>query len=141
MKKAVRILSLVSGLFLGLFGLLYLFLQCRLLFSGDVAVYASPSQGILEALLKILVACFFLACAVWPFFLKSDKHPYLLLYFYVFAVGALILAVLALTLWSLGKGTSPLYLTISAILFPSLYFLSAVGTYLARSDSSASKEA
>jgi hypothetical protein len=141
MKKASWIVSLIAGLALGLFGLVYLFLQCRLLFSGDLLIYASPRQGIVEALLKSLVALFFLASAIWPFFLKNDNHPYLLLYYYSFAVGALVLAVLALTLWSMGKGTSPIYLTIPAIAFPSLYFLSAVGTYLTQTNPKSEKEA
>jgi hypothetical protein len=134
MKKASRIILWIAGGLLILLGLAFSVVEARLLFSGDIALYAHPIVGYFQTFFRLLCALAAIFTGILPFFFIHQEHPLLRIYLYVFAILMFLLGNLFTTLLKEMEGTTPLYLTLPLSLVPDLYFVGAVLSYLSQSD-------
>jgi hypothetical protein len=134
MKKAGRIILLITGILYVILGLAFAFIEARLLLSGDWQIYAHPTLGALSAAFRLLSALFFVASGVLAilFFFKKDQ-PQLLLYVEVFAVASFIIATLIASYLRKLPGPSPLYLVLPISFTADAYFVGAALLFLSSS--------
>jgi membrane protease YdiL (CAAX protease family) len=86
MKKAARIILFITSILLAILGLVFLVIEARLLFSGELAFYDHPVQAGFRYAFRLLASLLALAEAV-VFFLDFKKDdPILRIYLYLFSV-------------------------------------------------------
>jgi hypothetical protein len=134
MKKASRIILWISGGLLLVLGLVFSVVEARLLFSGDIALYAHPTSAYFRTAFRLLCALAALFAGVLPFLFIKKEHPVLRIYLYVFAILLFLMGNLFTTLLKDMEGNSPLYLRLPLSLIPDLYFVGAVLSYLSQNE-------
>ena len=120
--KRVSFLTLkIIGPIIGVLGLVFLFLEGRILFSGDLLAYGNPVRATFATLYKIALALGLLFAAIAPFFLKEGR---VWLKIYILAFAALNLYTLSYFVDLLHLNMPLLYLPV--IVIGSLYFVFAL---------------
>jgi hypothetical protein len=141
MKKASRIILWIAGALLIVVGLAFSVVEARLLFSGDIALYAHPVVAYCQTFFRLLCALAAIFAGILPYFFIKANHPILRIYLYVFAILMFLLGNLFSTLLKEMEGATPLYLTLPISLIPDLYFVGAVLSYLSETDKKGNKPA
>jgi hypothetical protein len=127
MKKAAKILLLISGIGLLISGIFFLFIECRFLFSGDSSIFADPMAVRVRAISRLVASLFSIACGILPFFLFSKKdHTSLIRYLEIFGVTLFLVGTALNYQLESTAGQSPLYLVLPIRIFTVLYAVGAV---------------
>ena len=127
MKKASVILLFIGSSLLALFGLVFLFVEARILFTGEVMVYSNPALGIFRHLFRLLSA--FAAIATLPLVILDFKKPGKAFEIYLY-ISSFFFIILGLAVGQL-MGEAPVYLPLVITVLPIFYFLGAVLKLLA----------
>lgn len=127
MKKAGKIIVFVSATLTAILSLAFIFIEGRLLFSGDYNIYADPSAGFTTAFFRFLTAIFTLGCSIPSLLVFSKKKmPSLGLWVEGASIILFFVAMLISSFLSFSNGGKPLYLTIPIRILGGLFILGAV---------------
>lgn len=127
MKKAGKIIVFVSAILSAIFSLLFVFIEARILFSGDYKIYADPSAGFTTTFFRLIVAILVLGCSV-PSLLVFTKKKLPSLGLWVEGTSIIIFFVsLVLSIHlDFSYGADPLYLSIPMKVIGSAFLLGAI---------------
>jgi hypothetical protein len=131
MKKAARILLLISGILYVILGFLFAVIEGRLFFSFDWLLYSNPVQGGFAAFFRFMAALLYLATGILAFFLFSKKeHPTIAIYVYIFGLATFFLGGFISAAIKNMAGPTPLYITLPIALSSDLFAVGAGLYYL-----------
>lgn len=94
-RKAAYWVLRISGILIGTLALVFLFVEARLLFSGDLLVYSNPALAIFKTIFHIIVCFLGIGAAVLPFIQIKKENPVLEIYLHLLAL-ALSISMIAI---------------------------------------------
>lgn len=91
MKRAGKIISLVSAGVLCIVALVFIVIEGRNLFSGDWGLFENPSNGFVRYFFRFLIAIIALSLSIFTYFaLKKNAKQIYRIYFYFGVIGLFV---------------------------------------------------
>lgn len=134
MRKAGKILLIISGLILAVLGLLFSLVEIRFLFSGEASVFTYPASKATKSVFRLFLSLFTLAAGLLPFFILSRKeeHHLLEIFIWFFSIGILVSGLILAINLKASSGATPLYLSLPILLSSIVYFAGSLLLFLSQ---------